>query len=67
MASSKVVMWIMLLAGALAVGEGLHQMMSTAFWSAHPTTARLNAALYIPGGISCLAASWMWSDRADQD
>ena len=67
MESSKLAMWLMLLVGALTLGEGLHWMLTPAFWSAHPGAARINAALYILGGISCLAAGWLWSDRAKKN
>jgi hypothetical protein len=67
MDKSRIVMWLLLLVGALTVGEGIHQMLTPAFWSAQPGASRINAAIYIAAGVCCLVAGWLWNDKAKKD
>jgi hypothetical protein len=52
--SNRYIYWIWITAGAIAVGKGLHKILTPEFYSANPNAIRLSAAIYTIVGICFL-------------
>jgi hypothetical protein len=52
--SNRDVYWIWITVGAIAVGKGLHKILTPEFYSANPNAIRLSAAVYTIVGVCFL-------------